>query len=414
VDNIDEESVALHARLHGKLEVKSKVALKTRKDLSLAYTPGVAQVCLEIAKTPARVFELTIKRNTVAVVSDGSAILGIGNLGAMAALPVMEGKAVLFKEFANVDAFPICLDTQDPDEIVNIVRAIAPVFGGINLEDISAPRCFDIEAQLQDLGIPVFHDDQHGTAIVVLAALLNAVKVTGKNLGECTLVFSGSGAAALACARLVRSYGTSGRCPMIGDIILCDSKGIVHRGRTDLNPHKRELAERTNRTGRVGGLNEALRGADIFIGLSQPNLVTPAMVRTMNKHPIVFAMANPIPEILPDAAREGGAIVVGTGRSDYPNQINNVLAFPGVFRGALDAAATVINDDMKAAASEALAAAVIDPTPERILPDPLDKALAYRIGDAVAAAARRTGVCRTERPRLREDPAALLSAAPTG
>jgi malate dehydrogenase (oxaloacetate-decarboxylating) len=413
VDNLDEESVALHARLHGKLEVKSKVALKTRKDLSLAYTPGVAQVCLEIAKTPARVFELTIKRNTVAVVSDGSAILGLGNLGAMAALPVMEGKAVLFKEFANVDAFPICLDTQDPDEIVNIVRAIAPVFGGINLEDISAPRCFDIEAQLQDLGIPVFHDDQHGTAIVVLAALLNAVKVTGKNLGECTLVFSGSGAAAMACARLVRSYGASGRCPMIGDIILCDSKGIVHRGRTDLNPHKRELAERTNRTGRVGGLNEALRGADIFIGLSQPKLVTPAMVRTMNQHPIVFAMANPIPEIMPDAAREGGAIVVGTGRSDYPNQINNVLAFPGVFRGALDAAATVINEDMKAAASEALAAAVIEPTPERILPDPLDKALAYRIGDAVAAAARRTGVCRAERPRLREDSAARLSAAPT-
>jgi malate dehydrogenase (oxaloacetate-decarboxylating) len=392
--DLDREAVALHAQLHGKIEIHSKVRLTSRKDLSLAYTPGVAQVCLEIAKDPRRVYELTIKRNTVAVVSDGSAILGIGNLGPEAALPVMEGKAVLFKEFANIDAFPICLATQEPDEIVNTVRAIAPVFGGINLEDISAPRCFDIEARLQDLGIPVFHDDQHGTAIVVLAAVLNALKVTGKKLDECTIVFSGSGASAIACTRLIRSCGTSGLCPMVRDIILCDSKGIVHRDRTDLNPYKRELAEHTNREGRTGGLAEALRGADVFIGLSQPNIVTPAMVRTMNKHPIVFAMANPIPEIMPDAARAGGAVVVGTGRSDFPNQINNVLAFPGVFRGALDAAATVINDEMKASAAQALAGAVIEATPERILPDPLDKAMAYRIGDAVAAAARRTGACR--------------------
>ncbi|MFQ5667044.1 MAG: NADP-dependent malic enzyme [Candidatus Binatia bacterium] len=392
--DLDKESLELHAQVHGKLEVKSKVSLATSKDLSLAYTPGVAQVCLEIARAPDRVFDLTIKRNTVAVVSDGSAILGIGNLGAAAALPVMEGKAVLFKEFANVDAFPICLATQEPDEIVNVVRAIAPVFGGINLEDISAPRCFDIEARLQDIGIPVFHDDQHGTAIVVLAALLNALKVTRKNLAECTVVFSGSGAAAIACAHLIRNCGTTGLLPRVDDIIMCDSKGIVHKGRTDLNPHKRALAELTNRTGRQGGLSDALRGADVFIGLSRPNLVTPAMVRTMNTHPIIFAMANPVPEIMPDAARSAGAVVVGTGRSDFPNQINNVLAFPGVFRGALDAGATLINDDMKVTAAQALAAAVIEPTPERILPDPLDKTIASRIGTAVAASARRTGVCR--------------------
>jgi len=393
--NLDQESVALHARLHGKLEVKSKVPLASHKDLSLAYTPGVAQVCLEIAKDPARVFDLTLKHNSVAVVSDGSAILGLGNLGPAAALPVMEGKAVLFKEFADIDAFPICLDTQDPDEIVRIVKAIAPAFGGINLEDIAAPRCFEIEERLQGLGIPVFHDDQHGTAIVVLAALLNALTVTGKDLAACTVVFSGSGAAAIACARLIKSCGDTGLLPRVGDIMLCDSKGIVHRGRTDLNPDKREIAQRTNREGRTGSLADALRGADVFIGLSQPNLVTPAMVRTMNRQPIIFAMANPVPEIMPDAAREGGAVVVGTGRSDYPNQINNVLAFPGVFRGALDSGAMVINAEMKVAAALALAGAVVAPTPERVLPDPLDRGVAYRIGGAVAARARETGVCRT-------------------
>ncbi len=389
MEDLARESVALHAQIHGKLEVKSKVELKTRKDLSLAYTPGVAQVCLEIAKDPARVFDLTIKHNTVAVVSDGSAILGIGNLGAAAALPVMEGKAVLFKEFANVDAFPICLDTQEVDEIVRVVRAIAPVFGGINLEDISAPRCFDVEARLQDLGIPVFHDDQHGTAIVVLAALLNALKVSNRKLSDCTIVFSGSGAAAIACARLIQHCGQQP-----GDIILCDSKGIVHSGRADLNAHKREMAAHTNRRRLTGGLSDALRGAHVFIGLSQANLVTPEMVRTMHPHPIIFAMANPTPEILPDAARAGGAVVVGTGRSDFPNQINNVLAFPGVFRGALDACATAVNEDMKLAAAHALASYVIEPTPERVLPDPLDKKVAYKVGAAVADAARRTGVCR--------------------
>jgi malate dehydrogenase (oxaloacetate-decarboxylating) len=394
MNDIDKESVAMHAELHGKLEVHSKVGLRNRKDLSLAYTPGVAQVCLEIAAAPERVFELTLKHNTVAVVSDGSAILGIGNLGPEAAIPVMEGKAVLFKEFAGVDAFPICLATQDVDEIVRTVRLIAPVFGGINLEDISSPRCFEVEARLQNLGIPVFHDDQHGTAIVVMAALLNALKVAGKRLDECTIVFNGSGASAIACARLILNYGTLGRAPMPGNIIMCDSKGIVHRGRTDLNPYKLDIAERTNKQGLKGGLSEALRGADIFIGLSQGNLVTQEMVRSMRPHPIILAMANPTPEIMPDAARDAGAAVVGTGRSDFPNQINNVLAFPGVFRGALDANARVINEDMKIAAAEALAAYVIEPTPERIIPDPLDKQVALRIGRAVATAARDSGVCR--------------------
>jgi malate dehydrogenase (oxaloacetate-decarboxylating) len=388
------QSVELHAKLHGKLAVRSKMTLASKRDLSLAYTPGVGQVCVEIARDPRRVFDLTIKHNTVAVVSDGSAILGLGNLGAEAAIPVMEGKAVLFKEFAGVDAFPICLATQDVDAIVTAVRAIAPVFGGINLEDISAPRCFEVEARLQDLGIPVFHDDQHGTAIVTVAALLNALTVTGKNLAECTIVFSGSGASAIACTRLVQSFGRLGHLPPAGDILLCDSKGIVDRGRTDLNPVKREIAETTNRRRRKGGLADALRGADVFIGLSQPNIVSGEMIRSMNPHPIVFAMANPVPEIMPHLAHEAGAVVVATGRSDFENQINNVLAFPGVFRGALDVQATVINEDMKIAATQTLAALVVDPVPERILPDPLDKMVAYRIGEAVADAARRSEVCR--------------------
>ncbi|GBD25675.1 NAD-dependent malic enzyme [bacterium HR30] len=393
-DDFGSQSVSLHGKLHGKVEVRSKVPLQNRLDLSLAYTPGVAQVCLEIARNPARVHELTVKHNTVAVVSDGSAILGLGNLGAAAAIPVMEGKAVLFKEFANVDAFPICLDTQDTDEIVRTVRALAPVFGGINLEDIAAPRCFEVEARLQDLGIPVFHDDQHGTAIVVLAALINALKVTRKDLSQCTIVFSGSGASAIACAKLIRSFGTLGVLPPPGDVLLCDSRGIVHKDRTDLNPYKQELLEWTNRHNRSGGLADALKGADVFIGLSQAGLVTPEMIESMNREPIVFAMANPVPEIMPDLARAAGAVVVGTGRSDFPNQINNVLAFPGVFRGALDAKATVINEEMKVAAAQALAAIVLEPTPERILPDPLDKSVAYRVGEAVAEAARRSGVCR--------------------
>ncbi|HUE39999.1 MAG TPA: NADP-dependent malic enzyme [Candidatus Binatia bacterium] len=390
----DKESVALHAELHGKLGVRSKVSLASKHDLSLAYTPGVGQVCVEIARDPERVFDLTIKHNTVAVVSDGSAILGLGNLGAEAAIPVMEGKAVLFKEFAGVDAFPICLATQDVDQIVAIVRAIAPVFGGINLEDISAPRCFEVESRLQGLGIPVFHDDQHGTAIVTVAALLNALKVTRKDLAQSTVVFSGSGASAIACARLIQSFGKLGHMPMVGDILLCDSKGIVNRERSDLNSYKREIAATTNRHGRKGSLADALRGADVFIGLSQGNIVDEDMVRSMNRDPIVFAMANPNPEIMPHLARAAGAVVVATGRSDFLNQINNVLAFPGVFRGALDAGAKVINEEMKVAAAQTLAAIVIEPVPERILPDALDKTVAYRIGEAVAGAARSSGVCR--------------------
>ena len=397
MNDLNAESVALHERLHGKISVESKFPLENRRDLSIAYTPGVAEVCMSIAREPARVYDLTCKRNMVAVVTDGSAVLGLGNIGPEAALPVMEGKAILFKTFAGVDAFPICLATQDTDEIVRAVRLIAPVFGGVNLEDISAPRCFDVESQLQDLGIPVFHDDQHGTAIVVMAALLNAAKVTGKRLDQMTIVFNGSGAAALACVRLLVDCGRKQLCPPVKDVILCDSKGIVHRGRTDLNPHKAELARSTNARQLTGGLREAMQGADVFIGLSQAGLVDQAMVRSMAPNPIVFAMANPVPEIMPDEARAAGAVVVGSGRSDFPNQINNVLAFPGVFRGALDAGATVINEAMKIRAAFALADYVIEPTPERVLPDPLDKAVAYRVAEAVTRAAVDSGVCREPR-----------------
>jgi len=390
----EQASVALHERTHGKLSIVSRVPLASRRDLSLAYTPGVAQVCLEIAKSPRRVHTLTLKHNTVAVVSDGSAILGIGNLGAEAAIPVMEGKAVLFKEFADVDAFPICLKTQKTEEIIACVRAIAPVFGGINLEDIASPRCFEVEAALQDLGIPVFHDDQHGTAIVVVAALTNALRVTKKDLSKCRVVFNGSGAAALACARLLLACGERGVLPKLGDLILCDSKGIVHAGRADLNDHKRELASKTNRTELTGTLSDALRSAHVFIGLSTANVVTPEMVRSMAADPIVFPMANPTPEIMPEAAKAAGAALVGTGRSDYPNQINNVLAFPGIFRGALDAGAAHINEDMKIAAAQALASYVREPGYEHILPDPLDKKVAPHVAAAVAEAAKRTGAVR--------------------
>ena len=392
--SLNEESIALHAERHGKITVESTWELRTRRDLSLAYTPGVGAVCMEIARDPQRVFELTCKRNMVAVVTDGSAVLGLGNIGPEAALPVMEGKAILFKTFAGVDAFPICLATQDTDEIVQAVKHIAPVFGGINLEDISAPRCFEVETRLQHIGIPVFHDDQHGTAIVVMAALLNALKVTGKRLDELTVVFNGSGAAALACTRLLVDCGRKSLCLPVKDVILCDSKGIIHRGRADLNASKTEIAAMTNRRQLTGGLREALAGADVFIGLSQADLVDRAMVRSMAANPIVFAMANPVPEIMPDEARAAGAIVVGSGRSDFPNQINNVLAFPGVFRGALDAGATVINEEMKIGAAFALADYVIEPTPERVLPDPLEKGVAGRVAAAVAAAAVDTHVCR--------------------
>jgi malate dehydrogenase (oxaloacetate-decarboxylating) len=387
----DAESLVLHEKTHGKLTITSKVPLATRHDLSLAYTPGVAAVCQAIAADPRRARSLTIKGNTVAVVTDGSAILGIGNLGALAALPVMEGKAILFREFAGVDAFPICLDTQDADAIVATVKAIAPTFGGINLEDISAPRCFDIEARLQDIGIPVFHDDQHGTAIVVLAALLGALRVTKRDLGACRVVFNGSGASAIGCARLLLSAAERGLLPAPADIVMCDSKGILHKERDDLNAHKRQIAERSNREGRRGKLSVALEGADVLIGLSKGNVVSDAMVRTMRPGGIVFAMANPTPEIMPDVAMAAGAAIVGTGRSDLPNQINNVLAFPGVFRGALDAGARTISLEMQIEAARALAGYVREPSVERILPDPLDREVAYVVARAVAEAARKSG-----------------------
>lgn len=387
-ENFDESSIDLHERHHGKLEIKLKVPLRNMRDLSLAYTPGVAAPCREIHRDPARARDLTIKRNTVAIVSDGSAVLGLGNIGALAAIPVMEGKAALFKEFAGVDGFPICLDTQNVDEIVETVRRIAPVFGGINLEDIGAPRCFEVEERLQDLGIPVFHDDQHGTAIVLLAALINACKVTGKTLEDLTVVISGSGAAGVAVAKLLLGVGyEEAGSPKVKNVILVDSKGALSSKRTDLPQVKRELLEFTNNLDQAGSLQDVLEGADVFVGVSQGNLLKSHDVRRMAKDPLVFAMANPIPEISPKEAYEGGAALVGTGRSDYPNQVNNVLAFPGIFRGALDAGAATITPEMKVAAALALAEYVAAPTRDAILPSPLDHAVGPHVAKAVAKAA---------------------------
>jgi malate dehydrogenase (oxaloacetate-decarboxylating) len=338
-----------------------------------------------IAQDPSRTRDLTIKRNTVAVVSDGSAVLGLGNIGPNAAIPVMEGKAILFKEFAGIDAWPICLDTQDSQEIIDTVRRIAPVFGGINLEDIAAPRCFEIEQKLQDLGIPVFHDDQHGTAIVLLAALINAAQVVGRELADLRIVINGAGAAGTAIARLLRCVGHDPNvCVPVKDVIVCDSTGAIHRGRPDLSACKRELLGYTNRSSHGGGLRDVLKGADVFIGVSKGSILNANDIRTMNSHAIVLAMANPIPEIMPDDAFAGGAAVVGTGRSDFPNQVNNVLVFPGIFRGALDCGAKQITEEMKITAARALAACVASPSADRILPDPLDRTVAPRIADAVA------------------------------
>lgn len=380
-----ERSLIVHEQLRGKIAVTGKLSVVNRDDLSLAYTPGVARPCEVIAQHPEKARDLTIKGNTVAVVSDGSAVLGLGNIGPLAAIPVMEGKCLLFKEFAGIDAWPICLDTQDPQEIIDTVRRIAPVFGGINLEDISAPRCFEIERELQDLGIPVFHDDQHGTAIVLLAALINAAKVTGRDLTNIRVVVNGAGAAGTAIARLLRCVGQDPNvCVPVKDIIVCDSQGAIHRGREALPPYKQHLLTHTNRENSQGTLKEVLAGADAFIGVSKGNLLTASDVKSMADDAIVLAMANPIPEIMPDQATRGGAVVVGTGRSDFPNQINNVLAFPGIFRGALDAGATTINEEMKIAAAKALAGVVKSPTADHILPDPLDRAVAPLIAAAVA------------------------------
>ncbi len=392
--DIYKESLKFHEEKKGKLAISSKVAIKTKKDLSLAYTPGVAEACREIAKDISNVYKYTIKQNTVAVVTDGSAVLGLGNIGAEAALPVMEGKCILLKEFAGVDAFPICIKTQDPKEIVDIVKNIAPVFGGINLEDISAPRCFEIEEKLQDIGIPVFHDDQHGTAIVVLAALKNALKVVGKKLEYVKVVVSGAGAAGISVAKMLTCANVEENiCVSVRDVLCVDSEGIISKNRKRLNPFKKEIAKTTNKENVDGTLADAMKDADVFVGVSAPNIVTREMVKSMNKKAIVLAMANPVPEIMPDEALKGGAAIVGTGRSDFANQVNNVLAFPGIFRGALDAEAVRITPEMKHAAAQTLARLVV-PSKERILPSPLNKKVAQVIAEAVKKKAIEQGVVR--------------------
>jgi len=367
--------------------------LESQDDLSAAYTPGVARPCEVIAQDPSAAWDLTWKGRTVAVVSDGSAVLGLGDIGPVASLPVMEGKAALFREFAGVDAVPIVLDTKDPDEIISIVRAIAPTFGGINLEDISAPRCFQIEEALADIGIPVLHDDQHGTAIVLLAAVINSTKALETTLGQLSVVISGAGAAGRAIARMLTCTGQSEHCIPVKSLLVCDSKGILAPGRERMNASKDEIAQVTNPDGRSGSLQDALEGANVFIGVSRGDLLVADDIRLMGKDPIVLAMANPIPEIHPDAAFAGGAAIVGTGRSDYPNQVNNVLAFPGLFRGALEARARCFTESMKFAAIQAIADCVIDPTPKRILPSPFDRSVAKKVADRVAEAARDAGVC---------------------
>lgn len=379
-----ERSLLVHEQLRGKLGIHNRVPVKTRDDLSIAYTPGVARPCEVIAADTSRARDLTIKHNTVAIVSDGSAVLGLGNIGPHAAIPVMEGKAILMKEFSGIDGWPICLDTQDANEIIETVRRISPVFGAINLEDISAPRCFEIEERLQDLGIPVFHDDQHGTAIVLLAGLINAARMLNRNLEDMKVVVNGAGAAGTAIAKLLRCVGHDPDvCTPVKDIVICDSQGAIHPDRKDLAPYKYSLLAYSNRNNEKGTLKEILPGADVFIGVSKGNILNADDVKTMADDPIILAMANPIPEIMPEDALKAGAAVVGTGRSDFPNQVNNVLAFPGIFRGALDAGAAQITEKMKLAAARALAACVEEPNPELILPDPLDRTVAPRVAAAV-------------------------------
>jgi malate dehydrogenase (oxaloacetate-decarboxylating) len=391
--SLREDALKIHRDNRGKLEVTGKIEVKDQAGLSLAYTPGVAEPCKDIAEDPEKVYEYTVKGNMVAVVTDGTAVLGLGNIGPAAALPVMEGKALLFKSFAGVDAFPICLNTTDVDKIVEIVTMLEPVFGGINLEDIAAPACFEVEKKLKErMSIPIFHDDQHGTAVIVLAALLNALKITGKELAELSVVINGAGAAGIAIAKIMLSAG-------IENIVICDRKGIIYKGRPEgMNWAKEEMAEVTNKENKKGDLAAALVGADVFIGVSTANVVTPEMVESMNKDPIIFALANPVPEIDPKVAKEAGARVVGTGRSDYPNQINNVLAFPGIFRGALDVRATDINEEMKLAAARALAEIIPEEelSADYIIPKPFDPRVAPAVARAVAEAARESGVARVK------------------
>ena len=388
--NYAEESLKLHYQWKGKLEVTPRASVKTKDELSLAYTPGVAQPCLEIQKDINKSYDLTRRWNTVAVITDGTAVLGLGDIGPEAGMPVMEGKCVLFKSFGDVDAIPLCIKSKDVDEIVRTVQLLSGSFGGVNLEDISAPRCFEIERRLKECtDIPIFHDDQHGTAVVVLAAILNALKVVKKDIKNCTAAFSGAGAAGVAIAKLLLASG-------LKDVIMCDRKGIICEKNEGLTPAKQEIASFTNRTFKTGTLADAMKGADIFIGVSAPNTVTPEMIKSMNKGAIVMAMANPVPEIMPDLALQAGAAVVGTGRSDFPNQINNVLAFPGIFRGALDVRAKDINEDMKIAAAKALASLISEEelSPEYIIPKAFDPRVGKTVAAAVAQAARDSGVAR--------------------
>lgn len=389
------KSLDIHRYLRGKWAIKSKVPLQNREDLSIAYTPGVAAVSNHIAKDKNSSYLYTMKGNSVAIVSDGSAVLGLGNIGPEAALPVMEGKAILFKEFADIDGVPLVLDAKGAAEIITAVKAIAPTFGGINLEDIAAPKCFEIEEALQDIGIPVFHDDQHGTAIVLLAALINACKVTDKDIKELKVVINGAGAAGTAIAKLLRCVGhDEAACIPVEDVLVCDSQGIISPDRSDLNDEKKKLLAYTNRHNRNGKLLDALKDSDVFIGVSKGNLLTGDNIKLMNKDPIILAMANPIPEIMPDEAIAAGAAVVGTGRSDFPNQVNNVLAFPGIFRGALEARATRITEAMKIAAAYALADAVNHLAADHVLPDPLNRNVAQKVAEAVKEQAIKDGVQR--------------------
>ena len=389
---MDKKEFALkqHEEWAGKLEIKSRAKLETPDDLSVAYTPGVAEPCLAISKDVDESYKYTRRHNLVAVVTDGTAVLGLGDIGPEAGMPVMEGKCVLFKEFGGVDAFPLCVRSKDVDEIVKTVSLLAGSFGGVNLEDISAPRCFEIERKLKECcDIPIFHDDQHGTAVVTAAAMINALKLTGKKLDEIKVVTSGAGAAGIAIIKLLVSLG-------LQNVIMCDRHGAIYEGRDNLNPEKEEMAKISNKNKEKGSLADMLKGADVFIGVSAPGTVTEEMVQSMAKDPILFPMANPVPEIMPDLAKKAGAAVIGTGRSDFPNQINNVLAFPGIFRGALDVRAKDINDEMKVAAAYAIANLIDekDLTPDYIIPNPFDKRVAEAVAKAVAEAARKTGVAR--------------------
>jgi malate dehydrogenase (oxaloacetate-decarboxylating) len=387
---IGEKAVQAHVEWQGKIEVISRAPVTNKDELSIAYTPGVAQPCLEIQKDVDKSYELTRRHNLVAVVTDGSAVLGLGNIGPEAGMPVMEGKCVLFKSFGNVDAFPLCIRSHEVDTIVNTIKLLAGSFGGINLEDISAPRCFEIERRLkQECDIPIFHDDQHGTAVVVLAAMINALKIIGKDIAGIEVIVNGSGAAGIAITKLLMSMG-------LKKVILCDTRGAIYKGRPGLNAEKELMAEISNLEMKKGTLKEVIRGADVFIGVSAPGTVDQDMVKSMAKDPLIFAMANPIPEIMPEDAMSAGAKIVGTGRSDFPNQINNVLAFPGIFRGTLDVRASDINDEMKIAAAYAIASLITEEElkPDYIIPSPFDRRVAAAVSEAVAEAARKSGVAR--------------------